>query len=293
VNDLLIGVLIILVAQLFMPVQDDSSKTPRPAKPTGPRGEFEAIVKKYEDALKEYRRAIGAAKTADERKKIDREKYPLPEKYVAECFAIAEKHPQDPAFVDALAWVVAHSFSSTEKAKAVAWLAKDSSHDTRLAAIADKLAGIPGPATEKILRVILDKNPDRVARGRACFGLARFFRQKAALARTVQNATASQETELAADFGQAYVKELKDIDPSQIDMFAEQYCERTLADFADIKYYADKTLGDAAKGTLFELRYLMIGKVAPEIAGEDVDGTKFRLSEYRGKVVLLDFWGNW
>ena len=32
---------------------------------------------------------------------------------------------------------------------------------------------------------------------------------------------------------------------------------------------------------------------APEIEGEDLDGAKFKLSEYRGKVVLLDFWGNW
>jgi cytochrome oxidase Cu insertion factor (SCO1/SenC/PrrC family) len=32
------------------------------------------------------------------------------------------------------------------------------------------------------------------------------------------------------------------------------------------------------------------GKTAPEIAGIDADGTKFHLSDYRGKVVLLDFW---
>jgi hypothetical protein len=32
---------------------------------------------------------------------------------------------------------------------------------------------------------------------------------------------------------------------------------------------------------------------APEIAGEDLDGVPFRLSDYRGKVVLLDFWGDW
>ena len=38
---------------------------------------------------------------------------------------------------------------------------------------------------------------------------------------------------------------------------------------------------------------LAIGKVAPEISGEDVDGVKFKLSDYRGKVVVLDFWGDW
>jgi hypothetical protein len=36
-----------------------------------------------------------------------------------------------------------------------------------------------------------------------------------------------------------------------------------------------------------------VGRPAPDIEGEDVDGQKFRLSDYRGKVVVLDFWGNW
>ena len=38
---------------------------------------------------------------------------------------------------------------------------------------------------------------------------------------------------------------------------------------------------------------LAIGKVAPEIEGEDVDGKTMKLSQYRGKVVVLDFWGDW
>ena len=33
--------------------------------------------------------------------------------------------------------------------------------------------------------------------------------------------------------------------------------------------------------------------VAPEIEAPDLDGVKFKLSDYRGKVVLLDFWGYW
>jgi hypothetical protein len=35
------------------------------------------------------------------------------------------------------------------------------------------------------------------------------------------------------------------------------------------------------------------GLPVQEIAGADVDGLPFKLSDYRGKVVLLDFWGNW
>jgi cytochrome oxidase Cu insertion factor (SCO1/SenC/PrrC family) len=36
-----------------------------------------------------------------------------------------------------------------------------------------------------------------------------------------------------------------------------------------------------------------IGDVAPDIAGEDIEGTSFRLRDYRGKVVVIDFWANW
>lgn len=36
-----------------------------------------------------------------------------------------------------------------------------------------------------------------------------------------------------------------------------------------------------------------VGEEAPDIAGEDIDGKPFKLSDYRGKVVMLDFWGHW
>jgi cytochrome oxidase Cu insertion factor (SCO1/SenC/PrrC family) len=35
---------------------------------------------------------------------------------------------------------------------------------------------------------------------------------------------------------------------------------------------------------------LTFGNLAPEIEGQDADGKSFKLSDYRGKVVLLDFW---
>jgi peroxiredoxin len=43
---------------------------------------------------------------------------------------------------------------------------------------------------------------------------------------------------------------------------------------------------------LFELRHLAVGKQAPDIEGQDQDGKQFKLSDYRGKVVLLDFWSH-
>jgi peroxiredoxin len=36
-----------------------------------------------------------------------------------------------------------------------------------------------------------------------------------------------------------------------------------------------------------------VGNLAPDITGVDVDGKPVRLSDYRGKVVLVNFWGTW
>ena len=37
----------------------------------------------------------------------------------------------------------------------------------------------------------------------------------------------------------------------------------------------------------------LIGQTAPDIDGADVDGRRLRLSDYRGQVVVLHFWGHW
>ena len=37
----------------------------------------------------------------------------------------------------------------------------------------------------------------------------------------------------------------------------------------------------------------LVGKMAPEISTENLKGEEFKLSDYRGKVVVLDFWATW
>ena len=56
--------------------------------------------------------------------------------------------------------------------------------------------------------------------------------------------------------------------------------------------YGDK-VGELAKTELFEIRHLSVGKQALEIEGQDQDGKRFKLSDYRGKVVLLYFWSEY
>jgi thiol-disulfide isomerase/thioredoxin len=36
-----------------------------------------------------------------------------------------------------------------------------------------------------------------------------------------------------------------------------------------------------------------VGMTALAIDGEDIEGKRFKLADYRGKVVMLDFWGQW
>lgn len=55
---------------------------------------------------------------------------------------------------------------------------------------------------------------------------------------------------------------------------------------------SDSTLSTTKKSDK-EIAVVAVGHKAPEIAGEDVNGAAFKLGDYRGKVVMLDFWGNW
>jgi len=43
----------------------------------------------------------------------------------------------------------------------------------------------------------------------------------------------------------------------------------------------------------YEAEYLQIGTKAAEIIGENVEGKPIKLSDFKGQVVVLDFWGFW
>lgn len=46
-----------------------------------------------------------------------------------------------------------------------------------------------------------------------------------------------------------------------------------------------------AAGARHEIEHLRVGQPAPDFEVTDQDGVRFKLSDYRGRVVLLDFWG--
>lgn len=51
-------------------------------------------------------------------------------------------------------------------------------------------------------------------------------------------------------------------------------------------------LGCSAPGTN-STGEIALNMEAPEIIGVDLDGREFKLSDYRGKVVMLSFWADW
>ena len=59
------------------------------------------------------------------------------------------------------------------------------------------------------------------------------------------------------------------------------------------KEYADAPQAKLVEPLFFELDHLQVGKEAPDFETIDQDGKKWKLSDYSGKVVVVDFWGFW
>ena len=94
--------------------------------------------------------------------------------------------------------------------------------------------------------------------------------------------------------GKEDAMKLKGADADQLAQEAEAVLQEAAAKYGDVQLFHPRvsTIGDQVPRELFELRNLTIGKTAPDIVGDDLDGKPLKLSDYRGKVVVLDFEGN-
>ena len=78
---------------------------------------------------------------------------------------------------------------------------------------------------------------------------------------------------------------------------AKRYFTKVEEDYAEVASadgsfrIADKARAELAR--IANLPNLKVGKVAPEISGEDLGGKPLRLSDHRGKVVVICFWATW
>jgi hypothetical protein len=69
--------------------------------------------------------------------------------------------------------------------------------------------------------------------------------------------------------------------------------ETLVGDYGTLPYRGKSTYAAAAEGYLFELDHLQLGMAAPDFETLDENGVTWKLSDYRGKVVVVDFWGFW
>lgn len=253
--------------------------------PQTPAAQLEAIQKEVKEAQAAFNKAAQAIPdTPEGQKQADALRQDFDKKQSAQFMAaveLARADPKSETGFASLEWVLtiprsyyvpagkaalelmtAHQAANPKVGKTVAW-------------VGYYLPEGQGASREAaaFIQAVREKNPNRDARGQAVIALA---------------------WKAGRNFGRAELKNAPETEALSAE--AEKAFEAVLKDYADCPRLigeSKKTLGDEARQELFALRNLRIGKVAPEIEGEDVAGVKLKLSQYRGKVVVLDFWGNW
>lgn len=181
--------------------------------------------------------------------------------FVPRFEAAAEACAGKDAAVPFLTWIVRHGFVGPEVGKAFDTLASSHARSLELGPVLDLVPNLAPYLGDERCTKFLD---------------------------AVLEASGPPELQARAMFGHAVIcmQQADGVDDTMIAM-AERLLEKAK------KLTKDKTLAAAIERTTIVRRGLAIGDVAPEIAGFDLDGVPFRLSDHRGKVVVLDFWGDW
>ena len=262
-------------------------------KSVAPAEEYKAILKEFGEAAQ----ANWKATTDDERKRAVARIDPLPLKLLE----LAEKNPNEPWTLDALTHVITQEYwldnysshpgwgKDSRQARAFAILLRDHVHSDKLGETCKRVQYGFRKECETFLRTVLDQNPHKDVQAQACLRLALFLNgrlNRLDLLKEQPDVTRRYE----GLYGKDYLDELRRQDRSKAVAEVEAILERAAEKYGDVKMPFGGTVGDNAKTELFAIRHLAVGKEAPDIEGPDQDGVRFKLSDYRGKVVLLYLW---
>lgn len=222
---------------------------------------YASIEADYNSEMKEFREAFESAKPSEKRK-VYSEQFPDMNEFSDRFMELAEKHPKSDVAAMSLGWVVSNVRSGDANAKATELLFENHMDSKEIASACFPLARSEDPAAQERLEMLVKKSPHDVVKGAATLCLA------------------------------TRLKSLSEQDDSieQSDYLA--MFKTVVDDYGDIEFNGTKLSKDAAVA-IFEIENLSIGSEAPDIQAEDLDGVVFKLSDYRGKVVVLDFWGHW
>jgi hypothetical protein len=283
------GILVLMVSLSVAPTDGKGQD-----KPATPAEQYNTLRKEYDGAS-----SSGVPLTDAERLEFVgrayKHRYALAQKFLE----LAERHPNDPIALDALMqavwqvnttpWPVKLVGKDAARARAFELILRDHIRSDKLGPLCQRVAYGFCKEYETFLRAVLAKNPHRYVQATACLSLGHFLNnrvQRLALCKD-QPALAKQ---LAGLYGQEYLAELQRQDREKAMNEIEGVFELAAEKYGDVKLPGGDTVAERAKGALFEIRKLGVGKEAADIEGEDQDGKRLKLSDYRGKVVLLDFW---
>ena len=190
----------------------------------------------------------------------------LADQYAEKFFALASAYPEDRTAFASLNWVVIFASDPDLQGEAIDRILAEHGDSIGLARVAMQMGQKPlSDKSDAQLTTIIEKSPHASVRGSAAMALA---------SQLASAPLDQQDEERIKSLYQMVIDQLSALPP------IEQ--GRGL----------NPGILSSAKQSLAQLRF-RIGQIAPDIAGEDLDGQPFQLSDYRGKVVVLDFWGDW
>jgi peroxiredoxin len=269
-----------------------------------PAERYQALVREYDEARQAYRQSMRAAKTDEERLRIFRQSHVGPEAYTHLFQLFARLHPNDAAAQVALVWIASHDPAGPEGQEAMRVLARDHINKESLWRACVALQGLPIDQAESFLRAVAEKSPHRKARAHASYALALILKRWSENAEALADPTSARARQMANYFGEAVAERIRknsrvmtEEAESLFERIREHYADISgakleLANYDDVVEVRDQ-LGQAADHALDEMHNLAIGKPAPDIVGDDLEGRPMKLSDFRGRVVVLNFWATW
>jgi hypothetical protein len=263
-------------------------------KPPTPAQQYEALKKEYNIAT-----GTGVPLTDAERLKFVGRVYKHHFSVAAKFLDLAEKYPKDPVAQDALIqavwlvngtpWPVELVGEDTARHKAFELLQRDHLRSDQLGPLCERISYGFCEEYESFLRAVLAMNPHQKIRATACLSLGRFLNH-----RLHRVDLCRQQPELAGEFaelfGKQYLETLLRQDGDKAEREIEAVFNEAAQKYGDVKLADGETVAQRANTELYTIQNLSVGKEALDIEGDDQDGHSFKLSDYRGKVVLLDFW---
>ena len=253
---------------------------------------YDAAIDAWQLAQREHRAAYSKAEGEAERDRIWNDERPDPDAFAPFFIEVAAAYPGGKIAIDSLGWVAANASESGMIQHAVQIAIRGHLNSIDLGGFVDNLARCSDTAAERALQTIFTSSPHRAVKGKACYYLGLKKLRAASLARRVQAADEEELIELNGYYSEVAITRAKGIEAKIIQAVGESLLERVVEEFGDVEGRR-RTLGKYAAAELFELRQLQIGMIVPEIKGAGIDEQPMKLSDYRGKVVLLDFWGDW